>query len=349
MKISLLATDLDGTLIGGGTGELSLYEDFRQALDLLRRKYGALWVVSTGRSLHSFERVFSAMRLMDILPDYVIVRHAYIYRRTKSGRYRPHHSWNFQIRYHIWSSRLYIKDALNSWYQMILDTVDSVTTVYHRRNRLCLRFDSETEADTVAAILRKKAKGFKYLRVFQFSQEVDVRMVPFTKGLALGELADRLGIAPANILAIGNGHNDISMLDGRSARMTGCPQNAETDVMAVINTSRGHIAERKLLGGVIDVINAYLNDSVNSELPDWWQDTRLQKNPKSSGRYMNHPPKARRRKRKKITAIVLVLAILYAVLLVFANFGVLPGSGLIRKPLVLFMNLLMKIIDLFGG
>ena len=348
MKIRLLVTDLDGTLVGRGSGDLPLYEDFRGVLKQLRREHGALWVISTGRSLRSFEGVFSPLRIMDILPDFVIVRHAYIYRRTRSGRYRPHYSWNFQIRYHIWSSRLYVKEALEKWHSLVTGSVDHVTTVYHHRNRLSMRFDNATDADNVAEILKKKARGFKYLRVFHFENEVDIRMVPFTKGLALQELAGRLGIPAREILAIGNGHNDISMLDGNAAGMVGCPSNSETDVFAVVNRSGGHIAGRKYLGGVIDVVNAWRDDTVNSALPDWWVETKRQKNPKTSGRYLNHPPQGQQKHNSKtVFAVITVIGIVYLLLLAFANYGILPFSGLIQKPLVILIDIVVKIISWF--
>ena len=346
VKIRLIATDLDGTLIGG-IGELLLYDDFRNRLKTLRSRYGAVWVVCTGRSRRSFNHLFSPMKLMGFAPEYVIVNHAYIYRRTRSGRYRPHYGWNILIHYNIWASRLYMKDAIEHWYKMVMNMVEGVTTVYHRRNRLCLRFDAEEDAAAVAKLLKEKAKEFKYLRVFQFAQEVDVRMVPFTKGLALEELANRLGINSPDILAIGNGHNDISMLDGEVAGLTGCPSNAEIDVMATVHRSGGHISHKKVLEGVIDVIDAFLEERVDCKLPEWWVSNKQQKNPKSANRYMNHPPKKPRRNRKKIIAAVIIIMIVYSVLLVFSSFGVIPFSNIIQKPLMLVMELVLKISDLF--
>ena len=347
MKTGILATDLDGTLIGG-TGDFSLYDNFRSRLEAMQAADGTVWVVCTGRSLRSFQHLFSPMKIMGFMPDYVIVNHAYIYRRTKSGRYRPHHSWNLMIRYHIWSSRLHIKDALSSWYDMVTDTVDNVTTVYHRHNRLCMRFDTEADAEAVAKILKKKSRWFRYLKVFQFSQEVDVRMVPFTKGMSLQELSGRLGVTGSEVLAIGNGHNDISMLDRSFAEMTGCPANAETDVIAVVSKSGGHISEHKGLAGVIDVIDAYKKGRVNSRLPDWWKSTRLQKNPKSASRYMNHPPKPKRQKSINIVVVMIVIMVLYSVLLAFANYGVIPGSAYICKPLILVVDWVSKTLDWLG-
>lgn len=345
-EVKLIATDLDGTLIGNAN-EFPLYDEFRDRLQTYKSKYGSIWVACTGRSLRSFLHFFSPMATLGLTPDYVILKHAYIYRLTRFG-YRPHYAWNFFIHYHIWSSKLYLKEALNEWHRMITGMSDGVTTVYHRRNRLCLRFNTEEAAEAAAQLLKKKAKEFKHLRVFQFMQEVDIRTVPFTKGLALGELATHLGINASHILTIGNGHNDISMLDGSVAKLTGCPENAEVDVMAVVKRSGGHIASKKILGGVIEILDAYLAGKVNSELPEWWSPNRQQRNPRSAHRAMNHPPKKPKKRNPQVAAGWLAVLILYAVLLAFASFGLVPFSGKILKPFSWLMEIVQKIMTIFA-
>ena len=346
MQIKLLATDLDGTLFSRSES-LLLYDDFRSRLQTLRAKHDALWVVCTGRSLRSFQHRFAPMQAMDLMPDYVVVNHAYIYRRSRNG-YRPSYTWNFLICYRMWSSRLYMKEAIKKWHKMVTDMDGSAKTIYHSRNRLCFRFTNEEEAEAVAKLLEKNSREFKHLRVFKFMQEVDVRMVPFTKGLALEDLATHLGIGASAILAIGNGHNDISMLDGTVAKCVGCPDNSETDVMQVVNNAGGHISSRKVMGGVIDVIDAYLDDCVNSELPEWWVANKHKKNPRSTKRQVNHAPKNRTQNKKRIQTTIILILIGYSVLLAFANFGVIPLSGIIRKPVLIVMDLILKFFELFN-
>jgi hydroxymethylpyrimidine pyrophosphatase-like HAD family hydrolase len=343
--VKLLATDLDGTLIGNAN-EFHLYEDFGDHLAEYKKRYGTTWVACTGRSLRSFLHFITPMQTMGLTPEFVIIKHAYIYRMTRFG-YRPHYAWNFFIRYHIWSSRLYMREALSSWHKMITGLSEGVTTVYHRSNRLCLRFSSEEAAEAAAKLLRDKAKVFRHLKVFQYLQEVDIRTVPFTKGLALGELCDRLGVSPVHVLAIGNGHNDISMLDGSVAKMTGCPENAEIDVMDVVRGVNGHIASKKVLAGVIEVMDAYRDNKVSSELPEWWTPNKRQRNPRSLHRAMNHPSKKAKHRRPQVAAGWLAVLIAYAVLLVFASFGLIPFSGRILKPFAVLSEVMQKILDWF--
>lgn len=343
--IRLIATDLDGTLDGNGCA-ISRYQAFAALLTRYHDRFGTEWVVCTGRSLHSFESVLKPLQTLGIAPAYVIVHHAYIYRRTRRG-YLPHLFWNLSIRFQVWSSSLYLRGALNEWHRMVRGMFDHVTTVYHRRNRLCLRFRTEEDADSAAELLRKKATVFKHLRVFHYMHEVDVRTVPFTKGMALTELALRLGIANAGILAIGNGHNDISMLDGEAAGATGCPANAEVDVMETVHQNGGHIANARGLDGVIQILEAWLEDKVNSELPPWWTPNKKQKNPKSMGRTMNHPGRHHRHHASKAAVWVGVLTV-YTVLVVFASFRLVPFSGFIMKPFTLVASLVERMMQTLG-
>jgi len=343
--IRLIATDLDGTLDCNGCA-ITRYQDFSDRLDTYRQRFGAEWVVCTGRSLHSFESALKPFRTLGIAPKYVIVQHAYIYRRGRGG-YWPHLFWNAAIRFQVWSSALYLRGALSEWHRMVRGMTEHVTTVFHRRNRLCLRFRTEAAAEAAADLLRKKAAVFKHLRVFHYLLEVDVRTVPYTKGMALNELAARLGIRNAEILAIGNGHNDISMLDGEAAGATGCPVNAEVDVMDTVHRSGGHVAEERGLDGVIEVLDAWLEGAVNSALPAWWTPNTQQKNPKSMGRRMNHPGRHQQAHSPRM-ALWLGLLAGYTVLVVFASFGDNPFSRLIMKPFTLVAGLVERLMQMLA-
>ena len=96
MGIKLIATDLDGTLIGR-SNEAGLYSRLLDVIDDARRSDNATWVVCTGRSLRSFKRYFAPMAEMGLLPEFIIVKHAYIYQARRSG-YAPHRLWNLRTR-----------------------------------------------------------------------------------------------------------------------------------------------------------------------------------------------------------------------------------------------------------
>jgi HAD superfamily hydrolase (TIGR01484 family) len=338
--IRMLACDLDGTLIGSAN-EFPLYNNFRDKIEELRRTNGIIWVACTGRSLSSFRDFFSPMHMMGIMPDYVIVNHAYIYGIGKYG-YMPRLFWNLRIRYLIWASQLYVSEAIDEWHEMITGVSLGVSTIRRKKDRLCLRFDSEESATVAAELLREKVKPYRHLQVFKYLMEVDVRSVPFTKGLAVSELARHLDISASEILVIGNGHNDISMMGRNVAHNVGCPANSEDEVMEATHKVGGHIAKNRSLGGVLEILDAYQTGTVCSDFPAGWIPPTERNNP-SVGR----SPKERRKK-VNTGRIWLFIVVLYVVLTVFASFRLIPYvSDLIVKPFKLLMSLVEKILILF--
>lgn len=339
-NFGMIATDLDGTLIGSAN-ELPLYTDYRDRIRRFREKRQCYWVICTGRSLTSFRQFFSPMRMMELMPDFIIIHHAYIYRLTPMG-YVPHILWNLRIRYLIWGTQLSVRDAIDEWHEMVTGAALGVSTIRRKKDRLSLRFDSEESAAVATEMLTEKVKPYRNLQVFRYTREVDVRAVPFTKGLAISELARHLGIPSSDILTIGNGHNDISMLNTQVAGMTGCPSNSEEEVIAAVHKAGGHIASRRSLAGVLEILDAYRDGTVRSELPAGWKHPAREVIPPS-----RHSDR-RRKRRHHALRFSLLAAIVYVVLLVFANFGLIPlVSGLIKKPYDLLLALLQKLLLLF--
>ena len=267
--IQLLVLDFDGTLLGR-RDEFSLYGELAEEIKRLAAWNGAQWTISTGRSQRSFWDVFLPMRMVGLEPDFVVVEHAFIFRRTRFG-YLPHFSWNLRTRYLLWKNRMRIRLAINDWQRKVTIGLRGARTVLKTSSRLCLRFDTQEAADVAGDLLTQEALSHPLLMVFKYLTEVDIRAIPFTKGLAVSELARHLGIGPAGILAIGDGHNDISMLNGSVAAMTGCPMNSEAEVIETVHKAGGHIASVPSMAGVLEIIRATRNGTVNSELPEWWQ------------------------------------------------------------------------------
>lgn len=323
--LRLLATDLDGTLIGGAD-EFPVYSDLRARVSLLREQYGAAWAICTGRSYRSFREFFSPMRTMGLTPDFVIVHHAFIYARWRFG-YFPHLLWNLRILALLWLDRFSSRRAIAEWHLLIARVSQGMHTVRRRQDRLWLRFKTEEAAAYAEKELRERVKEFRHFRVFRYLKEVDVRSVPFTKGMAIQQLALHMGVRHEHILTIGDGHNDISALDGSVSRFCGCPMNAEPEVMAAVHEAGGHIASERSLRGVIEIVDAVLNGKIRSELPPWWEDPTLGDNPWPEKSHRHHKRAARLRN------ALLAVAAGYTVLLVFGSFGLLgPLSARVTAP-----------------
>jgi len=331
-QIRMLVTDADGTLMGRRP-EFEQYRAFRARINDLRTSTGALWVVCTGRSLGSYKRLFSPMRMFGISPDYVIVEHAYIY-ECRTWGHLPHWMWNLSVVWLQWKDDLALRRALPKLRRAVLSRNPFARVTYSDGGRVCFRFDDEGATGFGADILRTEARPYRYLQVFQGICEAEVRVIPFTKGLAVSELARHLGIANPHILVIGDGHNDISMMEMSPPCRTACPSNAAPEVVEVVHRTHGHIAAERSLGGVMEILSAYESGRGNDRLPDDWIGT---------GRSF-HQPKEHAGIRGLGTFIMLAVVV-YVTLLVLSTFCHFPGRKTIRKP---FQALIEVVRPVFG-
>jgi HAD superfamily hydrolase (TIGR01484 family) len=339
-NIRLIITDLDGTLLTEKP-EFELYNEFRDRMFALRTRHGIKWAICTGRSMQSFSDMFLPMRTFGVVPDYVITRHAYIFSMGRRG-FAPHLLWNIRIKLLQGKQARLLRGATPRLARTLRARYPFSKFVDMGPGRICVRFEDPRFAQAAADVIRQAAKPYHYLRVFQFRNEIDVRTVPFTKGLALSELTRHLSISPNHVLAIGNGHNDASMMDKSVARFVACPVNAEPEIIKLVHDVGGHISTRRTLAAVLDALDAYTNGTVCSDLPEGWRDPLTAENPAE-----RRIPRGRRR--KSLPGLLLFLAGVYAVLAVFAYFGMLPFSEAVLKPLRMFLPLVRKVLPFLPG
>jgi HAD superfamily hydrolase (TIGR01484 family) len=319
-QIRMFVTDADGTLMGHRP-EFDQYRAFRERIAELRTTYGMLWVVCTGRSLSGYKHIFSSMRVFGISPDYVIVNHAYIFECKKWG-YLPHWIWNLRILWLQWKDEQTVRRALPKIRKAVLAHNPFVRVMVSKSHRLCFRFDDESAAEFGAEVLREQVRPYRYLQTFQTPGEISVRVIPFTKGLAVGELARHLSIANSQILVVGDGHNDISMMEMQPPCHTACPANAAPEVIETVHRTHGHIASEKNLNGVMEVLRAYEAGEINDKLPADWSES----DSPASDRPQSHGI------RGVMGTTILLSLVLYTTLLVVAYFIKFPGRGIVLKP-----------------
>jgi HAD superfamily hydrolase (TIGR01484 family) len=332
-RIRMFVTDADGTLMGRRP-EYEQYRVFRDRINSLRRDHGAVWVVCTGRSLHGYKAIFRPMNMFGITPDYVIARHAYIY-EVRSWGFLPHWIWNFRILWLHWKDSLALRRALPKLSRAVLAHNPFAKVVYSNSHRLFFHFEDEGAARVAAEIVRAEVRAYKYLQLFESPDGLDVRVIPFTKGLAVTELARHLGVSTTQILVVGDGHNDISMMEMTPPCFTACPSNAAAEVMEAVSRTHGHIASEPHLGGVIEVLSAYESGRIKDQLPADWvsHDGALS------------PPHSRKGMRKGLGTAFLLLAVLYTTLLVVGTFCNFPGKRRLMAPYVKVVEMIVQLME----
>jgi hydroxymethylpyrimidine pyrophosphatase-like HAD family hydrolase len=80
----------------------------------------------------------------------------------------------------------------------------------------------------------------------------------FSKGKVLKKCAELLSIPADHVIAIGDGLNDLTMLDGTVAKFAGCPANASPEVIQAVMDAGGIVSEAHEAAGAIDIMQQFL-------------------------------------------------------------------------------------------
>lgn len=251
--MKLLSTDFDGTLVGYPL-RLSCPTPLAEALEA-SKSAGAAWVVNTGRSLEYLDE-----GLVEFAPphppDFAIVNERHIF-ENRTGRWMPLGDWNDRcdLEHHRLGClsapalRQILKHAARSLSFEVIEDSEFPSGVVTR--------DEETMEELVRLLhpLAEEHPDFDFQRnaiYMRFSHR------DYSKGSALRELARAAAIARPAILAVGDNHNDLSMLDGEVAGMVACPGNAIEEVREAVRNAGGWVSEHPDALGTAEAIFYFL-------------------------------------------------------------------------------------------
>ena len=253
MPIRLLSTDFDGTLIGHQP-DARTAQSLSDALGDLRRS-GAVWAVNTGRQLwFALEGLELAHLPHD--PEFVLTSEKDIYRRVEEGSWEAFGDWNARTEQQtldLFGRAAHVFEAIGK----LAAANDGIEVLYENGRFAGLMTADSATMDRTAELVRKVAAD---VPEFSFNRN-DVWM-RFThreihKGSALAELARLLDIPRSEVLAIGDHHNDIPMLDGSAAGMVACPSNAVREVQELVRRNHGYVSPHPWGEGVADAIRHF--------------------------------------------------------------------------------------------
>jgi HAD superfamily hydrolase (TIGR01484 family) len=252
MNIRLLSTDFDGTLVCR-TGESAFLD--QDCMDLIGRLQdsGAVWAINTGRSVDLLESGLTDFSF-PFRPDFILTSERDVFRPGSNGeKWEAFGDWNERCaRAHA--------DLFSSSQSILAEVIDFVNqktkarVIYEPEGPAGLIAASEEEMEHVTEFIeqaRRKQPKFNYQR-----NTVYLRFchTDYHKGAALAELARLIDVPRENIFAAGDHHNDISMLDGKTAAMPSCPANAILEVKDAVRTAGGYVARHEHGAGVHEAL-----------------------------------------------------------------------------------------------
>jgi len=252
-KIQLLSTDFDGTLVSHASDPV-FDRDCMELIGELQRE-GALWAINTGRSVGLLEEGLEDFSF-PFQPDFILTSERDVFRPSERG-WEPFGDWNERCA----QAHAELYDSASSVLAEVVDFVGRKTkarVIYEAEGPAGLIATSEEEMDRLTEFIdraKEKEPKFHYQR-----NTVYLRFchADYHKGAALAELSRLTKIPRAGIFAVGDHHNDLSMLDGRYAAFPACPANAIAEVKEAVRRAGGWVAEQEFGAGVHEALRHFL-------------------------------------------------------------------------------------------
>lgn len=274
-SIQLISTDFDFTLVN--------HDDHRPFVPELietihtLRSHGVYWLLNTGRSPWWFRE---GMTVFDfpILPDFVVTSERDLFQIEGSivagwsmnvltdwnERCATDHRHLFQHERELFRT---ITDYLkkHTMAELLFET-----DAPRRKDQIPtgIAAQDEEEAQRVAEFvetLMGPDSDLSYQRNLTYLRFCHKN---YSKGSAMNQLAKHLGLAPEAVFAVGDQHNDLSMLDGRFAWNVACPYNAIASVKNVVaslnGNARGYVAKQPCSGGVVEALKYFFPNHLPS-------------------------------------------------------------------------------------
>ncbi|MBN2712228.1 MAG: HAD family phosphatase [Planctomycetes bacterium] len=254
-KPRLIAVDFDGTV----ASYKPIMNPDPAFLERIRPLItdGVLWALNSDRSFRQQERM--ALDLEEELRPCALLcrqREIYLYR---NGIYEAHMEWNAAMQeahVDLWKQ---LRPFFAAWTNMIEENFE-VLEKYVDDEAFAFMLPQD-ETDSLRESMNELLMPWPEATVSGNADWVFVQHSSFSKGRVLGELADMLNLPRELTLAIGDGLNDVGMLNGSVTPLVGCPANSCMEVKEAVGKIGGKMADGEDAAGTVEVIDYYFRNS----------------------------------------------------------------------------------------
>ncbi len=258
-RIDLVCTDIDGTLLDAGEPDFGSLMKFKETLDQARLRWRTKWAIVTGRHRRGIMPILDSFIGFQLIPDFVVLEDAYIYRFCRRRGLCSFFGWNLRIRWkraRLWRRG---RKVLRQWQGEMQGEFPQMRVLSHETVDLWMEFPDEAGAEQGEAVLKRKTAESLDFEVLRWGKELFLAPSVGKKGEAVSRLADHLQVPAARIFAVGDGANDVNMLEGWAAGMVACVANAPREIKNIVRHAGGYLAQNSDTSGVLEALHFYLN------------------------------------------------------------------------------------------
>lgn len=248
----LIALDLDGTSVRYKPC-LEMDPSLMEYLNSIRSN-GFRWVINSDRYTDTLIDISKRLSPED-RPVAVLSLQRFISLLDSDNEYVPCNNWNtVQIKNHqlLWDK---ISPFFDEWKKMVEAKFDFLDSVI---NDIVFAYMVSTEhIEELRDMMNNFLLPFDDAKVSGNHDWSFMLHRSFSKASVLLETAARLGIDRENIIAVGDGLNDLSMLNGSVTPYVGCPANASMEVIDTVKKAGGIVSTKESAAGTLEIIKYY--------------------------------------------------------------------------------------------
>ncbi len=262
--IRLIALDFDGTLLTHHPDGRFVAERTRELLATACAQ-GVEAGIVTGNTWWHVRKVLAGCGVDwdGLFPSYVISNENFIHRKV-NGRMQPDAEWNTAIsqamgRLTSWLAGFYY-EVYPELEELGIPFGCNLTGDY---GMLVGSPDGEEAAERIRVWLTERVRDVPYARVHRNRGNSNIvlshsHLGPAGKGASLWRLAQSMGIQADEVLAVGDGLNDLDMLDETYGFHCGTPGDAADVVKDVVLRREGFVAEQPSSEGLAQILAHFL-------------------------------------------------------------------------------------------
>lgn len=251
---AILSFDFDGTL-HHSAGSPPVPVEFFELIRKLRAERNVVWGINTGRSMPLLVEGFIESEF-PFLPDWVVAREREIYFPDALGQWQPQREWNDRCHREIHElftttapllrriRKLVEEHTGAHWQEMDGEPAGFITQNIEEMEWLLTQIQPLVADEPHLSWQRNSI----WLR---FGHR------DYQKGTSLRQISTHYGLTTAECFAIGDGHNDLEMLDPIYAQMNACPANSVDAIREKVAVTGGYVASAAHGHGSIEALRYY--------------------------------------------------------------------------------------------